>query len=164
VGDWVFLKLQPFVQQSVARRSNRKLSSKFFGPYLITQKVGLVAYKLQLPASSHIHPVVHVSQLKKALPPDTLVSPDEELTFIHSTELSAPEQVLQTRLQRVGNKLVPFACVRWKNVPQTWTTWEKLQGIQHHLPQISDGEGMGVVDRDCHNKLEDAFVLKRGGM
>jgi hypothetical protein len=78
---------------------------------------------------------VHVSQLKKALAPDTLESSDAELTFIHSTELSAPEQVLQTRLQRVGNKLVPFARVPWKNVLQTWTTWVKLQDIQHRLHQ-----------------------------
>ena len=46
VGDWVYLKLQPYVQLSVARRSNQKLSYRYFGPYLILQKVGEVAYKI----------------------------------------------------------------------------------------------------------------------
>jgi hypothetical protein len=52
VGDWVYIKLQPHVQQSVTCGTNQKLSYKYFGPYLIIQKIGHVAYKLQLPAAS----------------------------------------------------------------------------------------------------------------
>lgn len=39
VGDWVYLKLQPYVQLSVASRSNHKLAFKYFGPYQITEKL-----------------------------------------------------------------------------------------------------------------------------
>lgn len=52
VGDWVYVKLQPYVQMSVAKRSNQKLAYKYFGPYLILERIGQVAYKLQLPESS----------------------------------------------------------------------------------------------------------------
>jgi transposase InsO family protein len=61
VGDKVYLKLQPYVQSSVATRANHKLSFKYFGPYTILEKIGKVAYKLQLPPSATVHPVVHVS-------------------------------------------------------------------------------------------------------
>lgn len=64
VGDWVFVKLQPYVQSSMARRANHKLSFCFFGPYKILACIDSAANKLQLPSSSSVHPVFHVSQLK----------------------------------------------------------------------------------------------------
>ena len=64
VGDRVYLKLQPYVQSSLAPHSSQKLSFKYFGPYTEEEHIGSVAYYLALPPSAHIHPVFHVSQLK----------------------------------------------------------------------------------------------------
>jgi hypothetical protein len=69
VGDKVFLKLQPYIQSSLARRANKKLAFKFFGPYEIIVKIGFAAYELALPNGSTVHPIFHVSQLKKMVNP-----------------------------------------------------------------------------------------------
>lgn len=73
VGDWVYLKPQPFIQSSVARRPFQKLAFRYYGPYQVTARVGKVAYRLALPKASQIHPVVHISQLKQAVGVDTTV-------------------------------------------------------------------------------------------
>lgn len=66
-GDYMYLKLPPYRQQSTVQRKNQKLSKRFYGPYLILERVGNIAYKLQLPEASLIHHVFHVSQLKGSL-------------------------------------------------------------------------------------------------
>jgi len=63
----VYLRLQPYRQVSVGGRRPQKLSPLFYGPYRMLQRVGTSAYKLELPAKARIHPMFHVSQLKKKL-------------------------------------------------------------------------------------------------
>lgn len=57
MDDWVLVKLQGYRQHLVFLRKNHKLSMKYFRPFKILQRVGHVAYKLELPEGSRIHPV-----------------------------------------------------------------------------------------------------------
>lgn len=81
-----------------------------------------MAYKLQLSESSQIHPVIHVSQLKKALPPNTTVSTDTDLHLLSSFQGLPSEQVLASRLQLVGNHVVPMELIKRKTCPLHWAT------------------------------------------
>ena len=46
---------------------DNKLTPKYYGPYKVLQKIGSMAYKLELPATSRVHPVFHVSFLKNVI-------------------------------------------------------------------------------------------------
>ena len=61
----MFLWLQPSKKTSFIAHDHQKLSCKSYGPYHIIQRIGLVVYKLTLLDSSKIHPILHVSCLKK---------------------------------------------------------------------------------------------------
>jgi hypothetical protein len=94
----VYLKLQPHIQSFVAPRSNYKLSYRFYGPFKIIQKIGQVAYKLDLPAHAQIHPVVHVSQLKKHVPPQAHLVDDITTISIDNSVDCVPLKVLAREL------------------------------------------------------------------
>nr|GEY35536.1 retrotransposon-related protein [Tanacetum cinerariifolium] len=66
VGDYIFLKIQPYRQRSLAKRRYENLSPRFFRTYCVKRVVGPVAYELQLPSDARIHPVFHVLMLKPA--------------------------------------------------------------------------------------------------
>ena len=69
VGDLVYVKLRPYHQTTLTQRVNEKLAPRFYGPFKSIQKMGPVAYKLELPEKARIHPIFHVSLLKKAVGP-----------------------------------------------------------------------------------------------
>nr|GEX91735.1 hypothetical protein [Tanacetum cinerariifolium] len=65
VDDWVYLKLQPHRKVSIMQGHQHKLLPKYHGPFKVAERIGEVAYRLELPSLSQIHPVFHISQLKK---------------------------------------------------------------------------------------------------
>jgi hypothetical protein len=83
VGDLVYLRLQPYRQDSIKRSGVEKLQPHFFGPYRVRRRIGAIAYELELPHGSIIYNVFHVSYLKKSLgqhirPIEVLPPMDEE--------------------------------------------------------------------------------------
>jgi transposase InsO family protein len=132
-GDMVYLKLQPYVQSSVARRANHKLSFKFFGPYMVLQRVGKVAYKLQLPSTSTVHPVVHVSQLKRSVGdrPVGVVLPND------LEHLQVPLQAIDRRVVVRGGKSVPQVLIQWSNSDAALATWEDEEDLRDRFPEAA---------------------------
>jgi hypothetical protein len=133
VGDSVFLKLQPYVQSTVASRSNQKLSFRFYGPFKILQRVGQVAYKLDLPADAKIHPVVHVSQLKRHVPSTVSVSADLSTVSSDPTQIQWPRHILAWRAIRRGDSVVPQYLIQWGELPPEMATWEDATMLLDHL-------------------------------
>jgi hypothetical protein len=96
IGDQVLLKLHPHRQLSLSSSKYTKLSPHFYGPYPIIAKIGIVAYKLELPSSTKLHPVFHVSCLKPFH--GTFVSIEPSLPVLPQGELQPlPKAILDSR-------------------------------------------------------------------
>lgn len=82
-GEYVLLKLQLYVQNSVVSGACTKLAYKFYGPFKVLQRIGSVAYNLDLLAQALVHLVFHVSQLKPFVPNSTPIFSDISVsTFV----------------------------------------------------------------------------------
>jgi hypothetical protein len=134
VGDKVLLKLQPYTQSLVASRPFPKLSYNYFGPYTVMERIGQVAYKLELPSDGLIHPVFHISQLKPYRPNYTPVFSTLPMLTDLQSSTAQPLQVLDCRLVKKGNTAIPQVLLSWIGLPATSTTWEDYYVVKQRFP------------------------------
>ena len=137
-GDKVYLRLQPYRQMSVAVRRNLKLSPRYYEPYTILQKIGKVAYKLDLPPDSQIFHIFHVSCLKKMIGEQT--APHTELPKITTdgTLEPEPEIVLDRRLVKRGQRAGLEVLIQWKGMNKDDATWVDREELKRRFPNLVD--------------------------
>ena len=136
IGDMVYLRLQPYRQSSLKKSGAEKLRPRFYGPYRVTRRIGEVAYELELPASSKIHNVFHVSCLKKALGQQVISSTDLPPLDEEGHLVLVPEEIIDVRERKLRNRVIKEYLVRWKDLPAEDATWDNEQILQHPSLQL----------------------------
>ena len=125
IGDWVFLKVSPM--KGVMRFGKKgKLSPRYIGPYKIIRRVGQVAYELELPQElSSVHPVFHVSMLRKCMGNPSHITPTEDVQVTGDlTYEEVPIAILDRQVRRLRNKEVASVKVLWRNQQVEEVTWK----------------------------------------
>ncbi|GJZ70122.1 putative reverse transcriptase domain-containing protein [Tanacetum coccineum] len=137
VGDYVLLKVSPW--KGVVRFGKKgKLAPRFVGPFEIIEKVGPVAYRLDLPEELNgVHDTFHVSNLKKCLADPTLQVPlneirvDAKLNFV-----GEPLEILKREFKKLKRSRIAIVKVRWNLKRGPEFTWEREDQMKLKYPHL----------------------------
>ena len=139
VGDMVFLStLRQFeygkiVYASKNQEGSPKFEPRYLGPFKIIGKPSPHAYKLDLPPSIKIHPVIHIRYLlrpKEAKQfPNRITSYRQPPTIIENVPEYEVESILKKRLRKYGKSSRIEYLVHWKGYPSEEDTWEPLHNL-----------------------------------
>ncbi|GKE66129.1 putative reverse transcriptase domain-containing protein [Tanacetum coccineum] len=116
VGDKVMLKVSPW--KGVIRFGKRgKLNPRYIGPFKILDRVGTLAYQLELPKQLiRVHSTFHVSNLKKCFVDEPLAIPldeiqiDDKLNFIEE-----PVEIMEREVKWLKQSRIPIMKVHWNS-------------------------------------------------
>ncbi|KAJ9547942.1 hypothetical protein OSB04_020485 [Centaurea solstitialis] len=137
VGDRVLLKVSPW--KGLIRFGKRgKLSPRFVGPFEILERIGPVAYRLDLPPElSTIHDTFHVSNLKKCLSEETVVLPLEEIQIDEQLRTTKePIEILDREIKQLRRSKISIVKVRWNSRHGPEFTWEREAFMKGKYPHL----------------------------
>ena len=106
---------------------SHKLAKRFYGPFTVLERVGVVAYKIDLPSTSRIHPVFHLSNLKPFQGRDCSTALPLPNETILNKLVSLLVVVCATRTILRHYKLEHQILVQWSDAPPENATWEPFQ-------------------------------------
>jgi hypothetical protein len=103
-----------------------KLSPRYVGPFLVTEVVGSVAYRIELPSNlAGVHDVFHVSMLRKYVHYPLHVIDFEPLQVQADLKYEEkPVQILDRKVQQLRTKTIPLVKVLWQNHEVEEASWE----------------------------------------
>ncbi|GKE78079.1 putative reverse transcriptase domain-containing protein, partial [Tanacetum coccineum] len=144
VGDMVMLKVSPW-KGVICFGKLGKLSPRYVGPFKIIERIGPVAYKLELPDKLHgIHNTFHVSNLKKCLADENLVIPLEEIQLddkLHFIE--EPVEIMDREVKQLKQSRIPIVKVRWNSQRGPEFTWEREDFFMKRYPYLFPSKKRG---------------------
>ncbi|GJV47981.1 hypothetical protein Tco_1438193 [Tanacetum coccineum] len=137
VEDKVMLKVSPW--KGVVRFGKRgKLNLMYVGPFKVLEKVGEVAYKLELPEElSRVHNTFHVSNLKKCYADEPLAVLLDELHFDDKLQfVEEPVEIMDHEVKRLKRSRIPLVKVRWNSKRGSEFTWEREDQFKKKYPHL----------------------------
>ncbi|GJT63720.1 putative reverse transcriptase domain-containing protein [Tanacetum coccineum] len=137
VGDRVMLKVSPW-KEVVRFGKWGKLNPRYVGPFKVIERVGTVAYKLELPQQlSQVRNTFHMSNLKKCLSDESLVIPLEELRVDDKLHfLEEPIEVMDREIKQLKRSRIPIIKVRWNSKRGPEFTWEREDQFKQKYPHL----------------------------
>jgi hypothetical protein len=121
----------------LAHPGTRKLLPKWVGPFKVIERIGKVAYKVELPPNLKMHNVFHVQLLKKYRDNGKVQPPPPPIEIDHSLEYEV-ERVLGHREVKRGKQIRKEFLVKWLGYEHEHNTWEPEKHLTHCEDLLAD--------------------------